>query len=136
MTNDRKARSSRGHSKKVASKKSAKKTAAKSTSAKKNPTSRARRNALQFAPNFTVYTMPPDVVCLYSEDRKLFLHGELSCAIAAAIGKGGKSFEDIVRALKPDFPADKIEEALKRLIERRHVIASSDAATGAPAGYW
>src|SRR5580693_1153771 len=24
----------------------------------------------QFAPNFTVYVLPPDVVCLYSEDRK------------------------------------------------------------------
>src|ERR1700761_1310874 len=136
MTNDRKARSSRGHSKKVASKKSAKKAAAKSTSAKKNPTSRARKDALQFAPNFTVYTMPPDVVCLYSEDRKLFLHGELSCALVAAIGKGGKRFEDIVRELKRDFPADKVEEALKRLIERRHVIASSNTAADATAGYW
>ena len=26
----------------------------------------------QFAPNFTVYVLPPDVVCLYSEDRKFF----------------------------------------------------------------
>src|ERR1700749_2596026 len=101
MKNDRKPRPSSGHSKKVASKKSAKKPLVKKTSTKKTSTSRARRNALQFAPNFTVYTMPPDVVCLYSEDRKLFLHGELSCALAAAIGKGGKSFEDIVRALKP-----------------------------------
>jgi oxazoline/thiazoline synthase len=31
----------------------------------------------RFAPNFTVYVLPPDVVCLYSEDRKFFLHGEL-----------------------------------------------------------
>ena len=45
----------------------------------------------QFAPNFTVYVLPPDVVCLYSEDRKFFLHGELYCALASAIGKGGKS---------------------------------------------
>jgi len=41
---------------------------------------------LQFAPNFTAYVLPPDVVCLYSEDRKFFLHGELYCALAAAIG--------------------------------------------------
>jgi len=33
----------------------------------------------QFAPNFTVYVLPPDVVCLYSEDRKFLLHGELYC---------------------------------------------------------
>ena len=32
------------------------------------------------------------LVCLYSEDRKFFLHGELYCALASAIGKGGKSF--------------------------------------------
>ena len=37
----------------------------------------------QFAPNFTVYVLPPDVVCLYSEDRKFLLHGELYCALAA-----------------------------------------------------
>ncbi len=46
----------------------------------------------QFAPNFTVYVLPPDVVCLYSEDRKFLLHGELYCALASAIGKGGRSF--------------------------------------------
>ena len=51
----------------------------------------------QFAPNFTVYVLPPDVVCLYSEDRKFFLHGELYCALASAIGKGGKSLPELVR---------------------------------------
>jgi hypothetical protein len=55
----------------------------------------------QFAPNFTVYVLPPDVVCLYSEDRKFFLHGELYCALATAIGKGGKAFSpEIVRELE------------------------------------
>ena len=54
----------------------------------------------QFAPNFTVYVLPPDVVCLYSEDRKFFLHGELYCALASAIGKGGKSFRELVRELE------------------------------------
>ena len=66
----------------------------------------------QFVPNFTVYLLPPDVVCLYSEDRKFFLHGELYCALASAIGEGGKSFRELVRELKPDFPSDKIQEAL------------------------
>jgi oxazoline/thiazoline synthase len=47
----------------------------------------------QFAPNFTVYVLPPDVVCLYSEHRKFFLHGELYCALASAIG-AGRSFRD------------------------------------------
>ena len=43
-------------------------------------------NVLRFAPNFSIYVLPPDVVCLYSEDRKFFLHGELYCALASAIG--------------------------------------------------
>ena len=49
-------------------------------------TLRNSKDVPQFAPNFTVYVLPPDVVCLYSEDRKFFLHGELYCALAAAIG--------------------------------------------------
>ena len=70
----------------------------------------------QFAPNFTVYVLPPDVVCLYSEDRKFFLHGELYCALASAIAKGGRSFRELAAELEPHFPSDKIEEALKRLM--------------------
>ena len=58
----------------------------------------------QFAPNFSVYVLPPDVVCLYSEDRKYFLHGDLFCALAPLIGKGGKSFRELVRELERDFP--------------------------------
>jgi len=90
----------------------------------------------QFAPNFTVYVLPPDVVCLYSEDRKFFLHGELYCALAKAIGEGGKSFRKIVGELEPDFPADKIEEALQRLIQRNYLVPRSRASLGAVAGYW
>ena len=75
----------------------------------------------QFAPNFSVYVLPPDVVCLYSEDRKFFLHGELYCALASAIG-AGKSFRQIARELERDFPSDKIQEALKRLVDRRYVV--------------
>ena len=66
----------------------------------------------QFAPNFTVYVLPPDAVCLYSEDRKFFLHGELYCALATAIGKGGKSLRQIAAELGRRYPADKIQEAL------------------------
>jgi ribosomal protein S12 methylthiotransferase accessory factor len=98
------------------------------------------KDVAQFAPNFSVYVLPPDVVCLYSEDRKFFLHGELYCALAAAIGKGGKSFAQLVRALARDFPPDKIQEALGRLVERRYVVAASRASggagAGAVAGYW
>src|ERR1700733_10375547 len=43
----------------------------------------------RFAPNFSVFVLPPDAVCLYSEDRKFFLYGELYCKLAAAIGPGG-----------------------------------------------
>ena len=90
----------------------------------------------QFAPNFTVYVLPPDVVCLYSEDRKFFLHGELYCAIASAIAKGGKSFRELAAELEPNFPSDKIEEALKRLMERRYIVAASPASATPVAGFW
>jgi bacteriocin biosynthesis cyclodehydratase domain-containing protein len=90
----------------------------------------------QFAPNFTVYLLPPDVVCLYSEDRKFLLHGELYCALATAIGEGGRSFRELVRELEKDFPSDKIHEALKRLVDRRYVLPASRFSNGAAAAYW
>jgi len=90
----------------------------------------------QFSPNFTVYVLPPDVVCLYSEDRKFLLHGELYCALASAIGKGGRSCRELVRELEHDLPSDKIEEALKRLFDRGHVIPASRSSVGAMAAYW
>ena len=61
------------------------------------------KEALQFAPNFTAYVLPPDLVCLYSEDRKFFLHGELYCALASAVGKSGKSFEALMGELGGNF---------------------------------
>ena len=101
---------------------------------------RTGKDALQFAPNFTAYVLPPGVVCLYSEDRKFFLHGELYCTLASAIAKGmtkgGKSAADLVRELQSQFPADKIEEALKRLIERRYVTKAAYGSDGTVAGYW
>src|SRR6202035_458985 len=69
-------------------------------------------------------------------DRKFFLHGELYCALASAIGKGGKSFRQLARELEQNFPADKVEEALKRLIERGYIVPASRASVGAVAGYW
>jgi oxazoline/thiazoline synthase len=90
----------------------------------------------QFARNFSVYVLPPDVVCLYSEDRKFFLHGELYCALATAIG-AGKSVGEIVRVLGKKFPPDKIHEALKRLLDRRYVGPKRRSSAGdAPAAYW
>jgi ribosomal protein S12 methylthiotransferase accessory factor len=94
------------------------------------------KNIPQFAPNFTVYVLPPDLVCLYSEDRKFLLHGELYCALASAIGKGGRSFQAIIRDLGQDFPSDKIHEALKRLIDRHYVLASSRSSNSVVAAYW
>src|SRR6267378_2847289 len=88
---------------------------------KTRSTRQTSNDALQFAPNFTAYVLPPDVVCLYSEDRKFFLHGALYCALASAIG-AGKSVPQLVRELEKDFPSDKVHEALKRLIDRRFVV--------------
>src|SRR5436190_4297200 len=65
---------------------------------------RGSKDVLRFAPNFSVYVLPPDSVCLYSEDRKFFLHGELYCALASAIAEDGKSVRALVRDLEQKFP--------------------------------
>ena len=103
---------------------------------KTRPARNASKDVVQFAPNFTVYVLPPDVVSLYSEDRKFFLHGELYVALAGAIGKTGKSVARLVGELERKFPADQINEALKRLFDRRYVVPASPAADGTVAGYW
>ncbi len=94
-----------------------------------------RRDAPRFAPNFSVYVLPSNVVCLYSEDRKFFLHGELYCALAAAIAEGKKSLREIARTLEPDFPPDKIREAVQRLIDRRFILPKASACE-IPDAYW
>ncbi|MBR0712788.1 TOMM precursor leader peptide-binding protein [Bradyrhizobium liaoningense] len=97
----------------------------------------ASKDILRFAPNFTAYVLPPGAVCLYSENRKFFLHGELYCALATAIGQHGRARQEIVRQLSKRFPADKIDEAIKRLLDRRYVVArASQAFDDAVAGYW
>ncbi|WP_298254205.1 TOMM precursor leader peptide-binding protein [Bradyrhizobium sp.] len=105
---------------------------------RKTPSSRraAKKDIAQFAPNFTVYVLPPDQVCLYSEDRKFFLHGELYCELAKAISKGGKSLQQLVAEFGKRFPPEKVEEALKRLIERQYIVEASPTSNSALAGYW
>jgi oxazoline/thiazoline synthase len=102
------------------------------------PSLHKSKDVPRFAPNFTVYLLPPETVCLYSEDRKFFLHGELYCALALAIGEGKRSFREIVGPLEQRFPSDKIQEALKRLIDRRYVVTASRARppADATAAYW
>jgi bacteriocin biosynthesis cyclodehydratase domain-containing protein len=125
------------HRKASSKRKTAARTSAKTT-AKTSAKASARRakDVLRFAPNFTAYVLPPDAVCLYSEDRKFFLHGELYCALAAAIGKDGKSAQALHRELSKNFPSDKIEEAIKRLLDRQYVTTASPASNSTVAGYW
>ena len=101
-----------------------------------SPSRDSSRDIPHFAPNFSVYVLPPDVVCLYSENRKFFLHGELYCALASAISKGGKSFAELIRDLEKTFPSDKVKEALGRLVERRYIMSASRSSQGIVAGYW
>src|SRR5262245_51579042 len=103
---------------------------------KTSPRRQSSRDALQFAPNFSVYLLPPDVVCLYSEDRKFFLHGALYCALASEIAKGKKNARTLAAEFGKTFPPDKVEEALKRLHERRYVVTASNGFNGTVAGYW
>ena len=106
------------------------------TKGKAAPARRAAKDVAQFAPNFTVYVLPPDQVCLYSEDRKFFLHGELYCALATAIGKGGKSLQQLATEFGKQYPPEKVEEALKRLIERRYIVEASATSNTVQAAYW
>ncbi|MBR0797610.1 TOMM precursor leader peptide-binding protein [Bradyrhizobium jicamae] len=94
------------------------------------------KDVLRFAPNFTAYVLPPDVVCLYSEDRKFFLHGELYCALATAIGAGGISAARLAADLGKKYPSDKINEAIGRLLDRRYVIAKPSTPGNAVDGLW
>ena len=96
----------------------------------------ALKNVLQFAPNFTTYLLPPDVVCFYSEDRKFFLHGELYCALVSAIARGGKGRSQLVAELARTYPTEKVEEALNRLLERRYVVPATRSPDAVVAGYW
>ena len=96
----------------------------------------AAKDVLQFAPNFTAYLLPPDVVCLYSEDRKFFLHGELYCALVSTIAKGGKGPSQLVAELGRTYPTEKVEEALNRLLERRYVVPATRTSDAVVAGYW
>jgi len=95
-----------------------------------------RKDVPRFAPNFSIYLLPSDVVCLYSEDRKFFLHGALYCALANEIGRKKKDFGTLVRELGRTFPSDKVLEAINRLIERGFVITKASALAGPVAGYW
>ncbi|HEV8058721.1 MAG TPA: TOMM precursor leader peptide-binding protein, partial [Gemmataceae bacterium] len=116
--------------------KAKRKTAPSKTTRKAGSSRRPAKDIAQFAPNFTVYVLPPDAVCLYSEDRKFFLHGELYCELAKAIGKGGKSLQQLFDELGKRFPPEKVEEAIKRLIERRYIIETSATSGSVVAGYW
>src|SRR5215468_1339716 len=101
-----------------------------------SPALHTSKDVPRFAPNFTVYLLPPDAVCLYSEDRKFFLHGELYHALASAIGEGGKSFRHLARELEQRYPSDKIHEAFTRLIDRGYLLPSSRSSDGTVAAYW
>ncbi|MCG2627708.1 TOMM precursor leader peptide-binding protein [Bradyrhizobium sp. WYCCWR 13023] len=94
-----------------------------------------RKTVLRFAPNFTAYLLPPNVVCLYSENRKFFLHGDLYYAVASAIGKNGRAAQDIIRQLSKHFPVAEIEKAIRRLLERRYVVSGASHASPVD-GYW
>src|SRR5215475_1339820 len=119
-----------------AAKSPARKSAARKAVAGKSGASKRVKEIVQFAPNFTAYVLPPATVCLYSEHRKFFLHGELYCAIAEAIGKNGKETQALVVELARKFPAEQIQEALRRLYERRYVTLASPVTTGPVAGFW
>jgi ribosomal protein S12 methylthiotransferase accessory factor len=106
------------------------------TRARRQTVKKAAKEIVQFAPSFTAYVLPPATICLYSEHRKFFLHGELYVAVAEAIGKNGKDPRVLIGELARKFPVDQIQEALKRLYDRRYVTIASPVTTGPVAGFW
>jgi ribosomal protein S12 methylthiotransferase accessory factor len=92
------------------------------------------KDALRFAANFSAYILPQDVVCLYSEDRKFFLHGPLYCALAPAIA-AGKNIEQLLSEFGSQFPSDKIHEALQRLLDRGFIVRDSPFSSSITAAY-
>jgi len=63
-----------------------------------------------------------------------FSSGELYCAVASRIGEGAHP-EAIVEALAREFPSDKIDEAIQRLLDRRFAVPVNPIDDTA-AGYW
>jgi ribosomal protein S12 methylthiotransferase accessory factor len=94
------------------------------------------KEVLQFAPNYTVYALPSDALCLYSEDRKFLLNGKLYCVIADAIAGGDKNLGELVRELDRDFPPEQVREALKRLLDRQYAVPKSSFFSSTAAAYW
>ena len=84
-----------------------------------------RKDVPRFAPNFSIYLLPSDVVCLYSEDRKFFLHGALYCALANEIGREKRTSARSCANWAGRYPSDKVLEALNRLTERGFVVSKS-----------
>ena len=95
---------------------------------------RRSKSAIRFAPNFSVYVLPPDGVCLYAENRKVFLRGELYCALASRI-RAGERPDAVVGALSGKFPAAKIDEAITRLLDQGFLVLR-ESLDDVAAGYW
>jgi len=76
-------------------------------------------------------------VCLYSENRKFFLHGDLYCAVASAIGKNGKAAPEIIRQLSKSFPSPRSRRRSGGCWSAAYVVSgASHAYAGAVDGYW
>ncbi|ACL59542.1 TOMM precursor leader peptide-binding protein [Methylobacterium nodulans] len=93
------------------------------------------REIPRFAPNFSIYVLPPNAVCLYSEHRKFFLEGDLYAALAPLLA-AELTLAAIFDTLEPDFPTAAITEALRRLVERRFVLLTDTAGNGTAAAFW
>ncbi|MBO0752595.1 MAG: TOMM precursor leader peptide-binding protein, partial [Bradyrhizobiaceae bacterium] len=63
-------------------------------------------------------------------------HGHLYCALASAIGDGGRSRRHLVRELERDYPSDTIEQALERLFDLGYVVPAARGCAGITAAYW
>ena len=81
--------------------------------------------------------MPPDVVCLYSEDRKFLLHGEpLLCAGVRNRRRRTRAFAISLASWSGTFRPRSFKKRSKRLVDRGYVLPASRSSAGAVAAYW
>jgi len=94
----------------------------------------AGKEVLQFAPNFTAYVLPPDIVASILKTANSFFTANSIARSPPRSDRAERITQRWLRELSPQFPSDKIEEAVKRL--SNDATSSSQHPRRPVAGYW
>lgn len=85
---------------------------------------------IAFAPHFTVRVLDERRILLASEERSFLLSGRLYVALVPYLD-GTRSVEQIIAALAPSAPVERIKLALSNLLDKKY---AAEVAVGAPIG--